>query len=184
MNKTLNTKLEDVAKLKAGEFNLQSGNNDVIKIYNTDRLLDDQSAISDEKWEEYKQYQLEHYYRSTLENEGCTTIIEKDDLQDKIDEFIKEIKSIEKIQTGDLSYFNKIRDYDVNKYDVLIHNFNDDIGYIARQELSYYFNIIYGDEYNIVNNILLDKLKKDSFFSDQIVSKNRGYKNQKRYKLG
>lgn len=184
MNKTLNTKLEDVAKLTAGEFNLQSGNNDVIKIYNTDKLLDGKGSISDEEWEEYKQYQLEHYYRNTTINKVIISITSKDYLDTKIDEFIKEIKSIEKIQAGDVSYFDKIKDVNANKYDVLIHNFNDEVGYIARQELSFYFNIIYAEEYNIDNEDLLKKLKlKDDFFK-QDVNKNPTYKSQKRYKLG
>ena len=183
MNKTLNTKLEDVAKLKAGEFNLQSGTNDVIKIYNTDKLLDGKCSISDEEWKEYKQYQLDYYYRSTLGKDNDDIISTKYDLDLMIDEFIKEIKSIEKIQSGDVSYFDKIKDIDADKYDILIYNFNNEIGYIARAELSNYFNIIYEEAYNITNDSLLEKLKNDPFFSNQIVNDSPTYKGQKRYKL-
>jgi energy-coupling factor transporter ATP-binding protein EcfA2 len=184
MNKTLNTKLEDVAKLTAGEFNLQSGNNDVIKIYNTDKLLDGKESISDEEWEKYKQYQLEHYYRNTTINKVIISITSKDYLDTKIDEFIKEIKSIEKIQAGDVSYFDKIKDVDINKYNILIHNFNDDVGYISRQELSFYFNIIYDKQHYKDNDNFLEDLKnKDTFFKINI-DKNRTHKGQKRYKLG
>jgi len=58
MNKTLNTKLKDVEKLDAGEFYLSVGKNDILKIKNTDILLDGKQNITDTQWHELKQYQL------------------------------------------------------------------------------------------------------------------------------
>lgn len=96
MNKTLNVKLEDVEKLKAGEFNLQSGTNDVIKIYNSDKLLNKQEQISG-NWIESKQYQLDKYYRTTIkeeieEIEENSKSTKDKDLDKMIDEFIQAIK--------------------------------------------------------------------------------------------
>ena len=63
LNKALNTKLNDVENLDKGEFYLSVGNNDIIKVKNTDRFLDSSEEISNEQWEENGQYQLVHNYR-------------------------------------------------------------------------------------------------------------------------
>ena len=63
LNKTLNTKLNDVENLDKGEFYLSVGNNDIEKIKSTDRFLDVNEEISNIQWEEHKQYQLAKYYR-------------------------------------------------------------------------------------------------------------------------
>lgn len=63
MNKTLNTKLEDVENLSKGEFYSSIANNGVVKFKNTRRFLDESEENSFDKQEEIKQYQLEHYYR-------------------------------------------------------------------------------------------------------------------------
>ena len=63
MNKTLNTKLEDVENLSKGEFYCSVSNNKVIKFKNTERFLNESEENSFDKQEEIKRYQLEHYYR-------------------------------------------------------------------------------------------------------------------------
>ncbi|HES58823.1 MAG TPA: ATP-binding protein [Caldithrix sp.] len=94
MNKTLNTKLEDVETLKAGEFYLSAGSNDIIKINNTDKLLDGKEEISDAKWQEHKQYQLTNYYRST----------KVFNFDEAVDEFVGKLLS----KTIDLKYFEPL----------------------------------------------------------------------------
>ncbi len=189
MNKTLNVKLEDVEKLKAGEFNLQSGTNDVIKIYNNDKLLNKQEQISDEEWIESKQYQLDKYYRTTIkeEIEEIEEIEENNqstkdkDLDKMIDEFIQAIKE------KDIEYFTKVKDDNLDKYEELVYNFEDKYnganGYIARPKLSYYFNLIHNKTYYEDNDDLLKLLKiKDELFKQNIDS-NKTYKGVKRYVL-
>lgn len=63
LNKTLNTKLEDVENLSVGEFYSSVANNSVVKFKNTERFLDESEENSFNKQEAIKKYQLEHYYR-------------------------------------------------------------------------------------------------------------------------
>jgi len=64
MNKTLNTKLEDVENLSKGEFYSSIANNGVVKFKNTGRFLDESEENSLDMQNKIKKYQLEHYYRS------------------------------------------------------------------------------------------------------------------------
>lgn len=168
MNKTLNTKLEDVAKLKAGEFNLQSGNNDVIKIYNTDKLLDGKESISDEEWEEYKQYQLEHYYRSTIIDEN--TAQNTDSLKEMIVEFKKAVIA------RDLSETSCLINVKVNKqiFKELEEDFNQDEPRIRQQEISTIFQLAFNQSEPIENKKFIEKLKGDNdIFDEDVVPKTR-----------
>ena len=183
MNKTLNTKLEDVSKLTAGEFNLQSGTNDVIKIRNTDKLLGGgKVSISDEEWEEHKQYQLEHYYRSTIIKIEETESDQEDILEQKnIAEFITLIK------LGNSEKFSK-EDFDnPDMYEELKYNFEDidedGCFYIARQELLLYFTVLYGQNNFPDNKDFLNKLKDEDYFFEQKVNENKTYNRKKRYKI-
>lgn len=67
MNKTLNTKLEDVENLSKGEFYCSVSNNKVVKFKNTELFLGESEENSLDKQDEIKQYQLEHYYRPLKE---------------------------------------------------------------------------------------------------------------------
>jgi len=173
MNKTLNTKLEDVEILQAGEFYLQYGNIDVLKICNTGELLKDKMAISPTLWEEYKEYQLEQYYRSTIEEEQLS---DEEELEIKVDEFINAIKSKK------MEYFEKLENNEE-----FMNSINDDRdgakGYISRQDLLLYFNTIHSDNHFKDNEEFLNYLKeKDDFFKEKINS-NKTYKGKKRYKI-
>jgi hypothetical protein len=183
MNKTLNTKLEDVSKLTAGEFNLQSGNNDVIRIRNTDKLLNGQESISDEQWEEHKQYQIEKHYRSTkkVDVEESQTNREKDEFNENLAKFIALIKkgNPEKFLIGD--------DLKSEDYEELKHNFEDvdenRCFYIARPKMLTYFEALYGKTDFKDNASFLDELKeKDSLFK-QKADHNKTYNAKKRYKI-
>ena len=142
MNKTLNTKLEDVEKLEVGEFYLSAGNNDIIKINATDKLLDGKEDINEVKEEEQKQYQLNNYYRE-VENLD-DKIAPSEYLNQICDDFINAIKSI------DVSYFDNIQ-ASPKLYEELIYNFNDESddanGYISKQDLYLYFNLIYPEKF-------------------------------------
>lgn len=175
MNKTLNTKLEDVETLEAGEFYLSAGSNAIIKINNTDKLLNGKEEISDMQWQEHKQYQLENHYRDFESLEGSMNPSEQ--LNQIIDEFIHAIKTI------DIPSFQEVQ-ASPKLYEELIYNFNDESddasGYISKQDLYQYFNLIY-PKYAFTNNKDLLKLlkSKDSFFK-QDVNSNKTYNSKKR----
>lgn len=175
LNSTLNIKLEDVEKLATGEFYLSVGSNDIIKITNSDSLLNGKEDISDAQWGELKEHQLKKYYRS-IDNFN-RLVVNTEELNQKIDEFIHAIKSI------NISYFDNVKD-NLNLYDELIFNFNDESnnvsGYISKQDMYLYFNLIYGQNYFSNNKDLLKLLKKDNFFK-QDVNSNKTSNGKKRY---
>ena len=176
INKTLNTKLEDVEKLEAGEFYISAGNNDIIKVNVTDNLIDGKEDISSIQEEEQIDYQLEKYYRD-IENLD-DSLAPSEQLKQKLDDFINAIKSI------DIEYFNKIQD--VPKiYEEFIYNLNDEtdnaIGYISKQDLSLYFNLIYPETPFEDNKLLLKLLKTRDDFFKQNVNSNKTYNSKKRY---
>jgi len=176
MNKTLNTKLEDVEKLGTGEFYLSAGNNDIIKVNVTDKLLDGKEDISQLQEEEQKQYQLNYYYRSIEKIED--KVAHSEYLDQIYNEFICAIKSI------DISYFDKIN-ISPKLHEELLYNFNDESentsGYISKQDLYQYFNLIYPEYAISSNKDLLKILKvKDDFFK-QNVNSNKTYNGKKRF---
>ena len=176
INKTLNTKLEDVEKLEAGEFYISAGNNDIIKVNVTDNLIDGKEDISSIQEEEQIDYQLEKYYRD-IENLD-DSLAPSEQLKQKLDDFINAIKSL------DIEYFNKIQD--VPKiYEEFIYNLNDEtdnaIGYISKQDLFLYFNLIYPEIPFEDNKLLLKLLKTRDDFFKQNVNSNKTYNSKKRY---
>lgn len=176
MNKTLNTKLEDVEKLKSGEFYISAGNNDIIKVNVTDKLLDGKENISFFEEEEQNIYQLVKYYRD-IENLD-DSLAPSEQLKQKLDDFINAIKSL------DIEYFNKIQD--VPKiYEEFIYNLNDKtdnaIGYISKQDLYIYFNLIHPETSFEDNKSLLKVLKTRDDFFKQNVNSNKTYNSKKRY---
>jgi len=176
MNNTLNTKLEDVEQLATGEFYLSIGNGDIVKIKNSDALLNDNVNISPSEWSNLKHYQLEHYYRST---KSIDVTLSDEELYQKIDEFIKAILS------RTFSYFEKVKS-NQELYNELLYNLNDQSngasGYISKQDLYLYFNLVYNNNYFENNKELLKLLKKDDFFT-QKVDDNRTYNGKKRLKI-
>lgn len=174
MNNTLNTKLEDVEKLATGEFYLSIGTGDIVKVKNSDALLNGNADISSSEWSELKHYQLEHYYRSI---NSVDVKLSDNELNQKIDEFIIAIFS------RTISYFEKVTS-NQELYNELIYNFNDKsndaLGYISKQDLYLYFNLVYANNYFEDNKELLKLLKKDDFFT-QNVNPNKTYNGKKRF---
>lgn len=173
MNNTLNTKLEDVEKLATGEFYLSIGNGDVVKVKNSDVLLNGDDNISSSQWSELKAYQLEHYYGSI---NSVDVKLSDNELNQMIDDFIIAIFS------RTISYFDKVKS-NQELYNELIYNFNDksngSLGYISKQDLYLYFNLVYDNNYFEENKEILKLLKKDNFFT-QKVDDNKTYNGKKR----
>ena len=168
MNKTLNTKLEDVEKLRVGEFNLQSGHSDVIKIKNTEKLLNSNHSISEEQWLEHKQYQIEHYYRSTIKEEEH--IDSKDeDIKNMLNEFIKAIKDKD---LSDTSCLNKLKDSAEIRFKEIEDDFEKDR--IRQAEISTIFNLALKQKDLIENRKFIDMLKKYDMFNDVITGTRSG----------
>jgi hypothetical protein len=170
MNKTLNTRLEDVETLKAGEFYLSAGSNEIIKINNTDKLLDSKEEISNNQWQEHRQYQLTNYYRGTKEF----------NFDEATDEFVGKLLS----KVIDSKYFEPLQKYP-EKYAEFLYNLqNDENGrFIAQPEMSFYFNIIYPEASINDNKQFLSELKSKYKVFKQNSKDNKKYNDKFRYKL-
>ena len=101
--------------------------------------------------------------------------VEIEDIDSKIDDFINAIKYKKEI------YFKKIEDKDIELYDELLYNFNDDM--VARPVLNIYFNIIHEKTIFFKNDDLLKILKEKDDFFKQNINKSIQYKKKKRYSL-
>ena len=101
------------------------------------------------------------------------------EINQKVDEFIKAITS------HTISYFEKVKS-NQELYDELLHNFtdksNDALGYISKQDLFTYFNLVYENIYFENNKSFLKLLKKNTFFK-QNVDTNKTYNGKKRLKI-
>ena len=175
MNNTFSTKLEDVEKLATGEFYLSVGNNDILKIKNTDRFLDGKENITDSQWIERKHYQLRHYYRS-IENH-TSSFITAEELDRLMDQFIGDIES------KNVEGFIVIKEKDPIVHEELVHNFNDGDGFIAQTELCNYFNMINGDVYHGDNRNFIELLKSKNAMFRQNPKENKKYKDKFRYAI-
>jgi hypothetical protein len=169
MNKTLNTKLEDVSKLAAGEFNLQSGNNDVIKIRNSKKLIDGEGRISDEEWKGHKQYQLQEYYRSTLKDTNI-------EIKTVLLKMIKEFKAaiISKNLT-DTCLKNVKKDEKI--FEELEHDFNLEEPRIRQKDIVEVFKSAFDYYEDLENNDFIKMLKGDyDMFDNEPVHSTRDKK--------
>jgi len=190
MNKTLNTKLEDVQKLTAGEFYLQSGNNDVMKIHNSKKLLDGKGRISDEQWEEYKEYQIEKYYRSTKKEEILEVRQEEQKLsfEKMFDEFIttiiakdlSETSCLRRIELVDPDRFKEIKgDFEYKKDNVKQPR-------IRQQELNIIFRLAFEQDDELKNDTFTKRFNQDDMFTKaQMMPRDEKYrvkdKSQEKY---
>lgn len=186
MNKTLNTKLEDVTKLTAGEFNLQSGADDVMRIKNTEKLLNRKENISDEQWEEHKQYQLEHFYRSTIieEIDQRTIIQEAMDISKLIDEFIQAIKGT---NLSESSCLKRIEKSDPDRFEEIQSDFNyintdtqKKQPRIRQQEINIVFKLAFNQDELIPKDVFFRKLRKQLMFNNTTMqARNEKYRQNK-----
>ena len=101
----------------------------------------------------------------------------QENLYQIFDDFITAIKSL------DIAYFDKVQT-SPKLYEELIYNFNDEVdgasGYISKQDLYQYFNLMYPENVALNNKTLLKYLKiRDDFFK-QDVNKNKTFNSKKR----
>lgn len=169
LNNTLNRKLEDVEKLKVGDFYISSGNRDIVRVKIA--KLEKDSYIEKSQWKENREYQLEKYYRDT------NKLVSKQSLELEVDKFISAIKS------KDISYFQELKEVDRSSYKELIHNFEDNGGYISQPDLHHYFSLVYRESNFSDNRKFIDFLKKKDLLFTQDVKSNAKYKGKFRYSL-
>ncbi|RXJ89385.1 hypothetical protein CRU87_09155 [Aliarcobacter trophiarum LMG 25534] len=164
MNKTLNMKLEDVEKLDKGEFYISVANNDIVKIKNTDRFLDSSEEISNEQWEEHKQYQLAKYYRPIKQN------IASQPTEEEINEMIKQFKAdlisknltetscLYKLKTSAPERFKEIK----NDFEFRTPKDNECKPRIRQQEISTIFQLAFELNELISNRKFISQLKNEN----------------------
>ncbi len=170
LNKTLNTKLNDVENLDKGEFYLSVGNNDIIKVKNTDKFLDSSEEISNEQWEEHKHYQLERYYRLTKPK--TTTQPTDDELKAMIQKFKADFISKNLTETSCLYKLNTSATS--KKFKELEHDFefrtSKDDEYkprIRQQEISVIFSLAFKLDYTFDNAKFIQMLKGENDMFNQ-----------------
>jgi len=168
LNKTLNTKLNDVENLDKGEFYLSVGNNDIEKIKSTDRFLDVNEEISNIQWEEHKQYQLIHNYRE-LKSKTASQPTE-DEIIAMIQKFKEDVKLVLSSQKDiESSYLinvgnsasDKLKEIksDINYFDA---NKNIIRPRIRQQEISTIFQLAFELNELISNRKFISQLKHEN----------------------
>ena len=175
LNKTLNRKLNDVENLDKGEFYLSVGNNDIIKVKNTDRFLDSSEEISNKQWEEHKHYQLKRYYR--LINPKTTTQPTDDELKTMIQKFkadfisknLAEASCLYKLEISAPERFKEI------KSDFEFRTPKDDAykPRIRQQEISVIFSLAFKLDYIFDNAKFIQMLKGENDMFNQSSSGTR-----------
>lgn len=167
LNKTLNTKLNDVENLDRSIFYLSVENNDIVKMKNTDRFLDSSEEISNEQWEENGQYQLVHNYReikpktaSQPTEDEIITIIQqfKEDVKSVLSSQ-KDIESSCLINIGNNS--DKLKEV---KSDIRYFDTNKNVlrPRIRQQEISTIFKLAFGLNDLIPNRKFISQLKSEN----------------------
>ena len=168
MNKTLNMKL-DVEKLDKGEFYISVANNDIVKIKNTDRFLDSSEEISNEQWEEHKQYQLAKYYRPIKQN------IASQPTEEEINEMIKQFKTdlisknlietscLHKLEISAPERFKEIK----NDFEFRTPKDNEYKPRIRQQEISVIFSLAFELDYTFDNAKFIQMLKGENDMFNQ-----------------
>lgn len=176
LNKTLNRKLNDVENLDKGEFYLSVGNNDIIKVKNTDRFLDSSEEISNEQWEEHKHYQLKRYYRLTKPK--TTTQPTFDEIKKMIQQFKNDFISKNLTET---SCLYKLEISAPERFKEIKHDFefrtpkdNEYKPRIRQQEFSIIFSLAFElHNYTIDNSKFIQLLKGENDIFNQSSSGTR-----------
>ncbi|MGJ0310839.1 ATP-binding protein [Aliarcobacter cryaerophilus] len=169
INKTLNKKLEDVENLNKGEFYVSVPNNDIVKMRNTDSFLDSTEEISNEQWEEHKQYQLAKYYRPIKQN------IASQPTEEEINEMIKQFKAdlisknltetscLYKLKTSAPERFKEIK----NDFEFRTPKDNEYKPRIRQQEISVIFSLAFELDYIFDNAKFIQMLKGENDMFNQ-----------------
>ena len=174
MNKTLNMKL-DVEKLDKGEFYISVANNDIVKIKNTDRFLDSSEEISNEQWEEHKQYQLAKYYRpikpktASQPTEEELKVMIQQFKADLISKNLDERSCLYKLKISAPEKFKEIK-YD---FEFVTIKDNEYKPRVRQQEISTIFSLAFELDYTFDNTKFIQMLKGENDMFNQSSSGTR-----------
>ncbi|WP_418187059.1 type IV secretory system conjugative DNA transfer family protein [Aliarcobacter lanthieri] len=166
LNKNINEKLTNVENLNVGEFYIKAGNQPLIKIKNSDEYLKDANSISNEKWSEIKEYQLQNFYRDIKEKEDLN--VSEDNLLEMIEIFKADISSknitesscLYKIQKEDPKRFDEIK----SDFEYIDKNKNLKPR-IRKQELNEVFALSFGIKNFMNNREFIQLLKNETDIS-------------------
>lgn len=168
MNKTLNTKLEDVESLSKGEFYCSTANNGVTKFKNTERFLDESEENSLDKQDEIKQYQLEHYYRP-LNNTNIKAPTSEEYMSmikifkaDIISKNLADNSCLRKIELSDTEIYKEI----VEDFEYVTTKEKKYLPRIRQKEISTVFKLAFELQHDLDNAKFIQMLKdEDDMFS-------------------
>jgi DNA helicase HerA-like ATPase len=161
INKTLNKELEDVENLNKGEFYVSVPNNDIVKMRNTDSFLDSTEEISNEQWEEHKQYQLAKYYRYIKPKTVSQTTEEELKIMiqqfkaDLISKNLTESSCLYKLEISAQERFKEIK----NDFEFRTPKDNKYKPRIRQQEISVIFSLAFELDYTFDNAKFIQMLK-------------------------
>lgn len=161
LNKTLNTKLNDVENLDRSIFYLSVENNDIVKMKNTDRFLDSSEEISNEQWEENEQYQLVHNYRpikskiTSQPTEEELKVMMQKFKADLISKNLSEASCLSKLKTSASERFKEIK----NDFEFRTLKDNEYKPRIRQQEISVIFSLAFELDYTFDNSKFIQMLK-------------------------
>ena len=161
INKTLNKELEDVENLNKGEFYVSVPNNDIVKMRNTDSFLDSTEEISNEQWEEHKQYQLAKYYRYIKPKTVSQTTEEELKIMiqqfkaDLISKNLTESSCLYKLEISAPERFKEIK----NDFEFRTPKDNEYKPRIRQQEISVIFSLAFELDYTFDNAKFIQMLK-------------------------
>ncbi|MCT7583149.1 type IV secretion system DNA-binding domain-containing protein [Aliarcobacter butzleri] len=163
LNKNLNEKLTNVENLDVGEFYIKAGNKPAIKIKNSDEHIGDTNSISDEKWSEIKEYQLQNFYRNIKQEDALN--LNQDELSEMIELFKADISSKNLTES---SCLYKIQKEDPKRFDEIKSDFEyvDKKGVkkprIRKQELNEVFSLAFGIKNFLDNRKFIPLLKNEN----------------------
>ncbi|MGJ0334367.1 type IV secretion system DNA-binding domain-containing protein [Aliarcobacter cryaerophilus] len=169
INKTLNKELEDVENLNKGEFYVSVPNNDIVKMRNTDSFLDSTEEISNEQWEEHKQYQLAKYYRYIKPKTVSQTTEEELKIMiqqfkaDLISKNLTESSCLYKLQISAPERFKEIK----NDFEFRTPKDNEYKPRIRQQEISVIFSLAFELDYTFDNAKFIQMLKGENDMFNQ-----------------
>lgn len=175
LNKTLNTKLNDVENLNKSEFYLSVVNKDIVKMKNTDRFLDSSEEITNEQWEENGQYQLVHNYRlikpktASQPTEEELKVMLQQFKADLISKNLTEASCLYKLEISASERFKEIK----NDFEFRTHKDNEYKPRIRQQEISVIFSLAFELDYTFDNSKFIQMLKTGNDMFNQSSSGTR-----------
>lgn len=167
LNKAINTKLENTENSLPGEFYFKEDSKDPFKIQNTNRFLNGEEDIGDDRLKENTQYQLKNYYKDINPKKSLQPT--EDEIIAMIEEFKEDFKlvlssqkNIESsclINIGNNSEKLKEIKSDISYFDT---NKNALRPRIRQQEISTIFQLAFGLNDTISNRKFISQLKSEN----------------------